>query len=226
MPSIRFFRHGWAAASVAFAIHAGAAAPAIPLQQAPTPNCTIDLYGDSILHGAYVRKQDGKEAFGRWQRHPSAEIKTQRPGYVVNDMTVSGQSLAMMFAAYKPDPAARIVVLGNGIAEGWYGGDLDHNLRTLVQSVRANGGIPVITGFARQVPNHYMTAKKLAGRDRAEADARAVAESMNVAFVDLGAAGPVEIVDDVHPSEACSLRLTARLIETLDRITPECSDWS
>ena len=197
--------------------------PAWAKAQKKKNHCSLDLYGDSILHGAYVHKEGDREQAGRWTRFPAAEIKTQRPAYTIHDRTLSGQSLAAMTADFKVSDMSRIVVLGNGIAEGWYGGDVRNTLANLVQVIRKSGGTPIITGYARQLPNRYMTPKKLAGRDRADNDAREVAELMRVAFVDFGAAGPIEIVDNVHPSEAYSLRLTERLIKTLDELAPECN---
>ena len=96
-------------------------------------------------------------------------------------------------------------------------------LRGLVEKIREKGSIPIITGYSRQLPNRYMTADKLAGRDRADFEARAIATQMKVQFADLGVAGPVEIVDRVHPTQAYSLRLTMQLIAALDKVAPECS---
>ena len=91
-----------------------------PRLQAPA--CTVALYGDSILHGAYVAIKDGKQIPGRWERFPAAEIKALRPAYTIDDRTVSAQPLSVMSAQFTTDGLARIVVLGSGIAEGWYGG--------------------------------------------------------------------------------------------------------
>jgi hypothetical protein len=183
----------------------------------------VALHGDSILRGAYVALKDGKEVPGRWQRHASAEIKVRRPAYTVHDHTVSGQSLSTMRASFSAENLPRIVVLGSGIAEGWSGGSVSKSLTRLVRTIQAKGSIPIITGYSRQLPNASMDETMLAGRDRADREARMVAEGMKVQFADFGAAGPIEIVDDVHPTEAYSLRLTEQLIAALDRVAPECA---
>ena len=187
------------------------------------PGCTIALYGDSKLHGPYVAVKNGREVPGRWERFPAAEIKAQRPAYTIVDRTVSAQPLSVMNAGFSTEGLPRIVVLGSGIAEGWYGGPIAAPLRDLVEKIRAKGSIPIITGYSRQLPNRYMSASKLAGRDRADLEARTLAAQMKVQFADFGAAGPVEIVDRVHPTQAYSLRLTQQLLIALDKVAPECS---
>jgi hypothetical protein len=73
------------------------------------------------------------------------------------------------------------------------------------------------------MPNAFMTADRLAGRDHADAQARQVAQRLDVEFSDFGGAGPVDIIDDVHPTQAYSLELTRRLVDSLDRVAPECA---
>jgi len=127
-----------------------------------------------------------------------------------------------MSAKFKSDKtAARIVVLGNGIAEAWSGESVAPTLQELVNSIRRRGRIPIITGYSRQLPNGFMTPDKLTGRDRGDGEAREVSSSLGVVFADFGAAGPIEIADDVHPTQAYSLRLTDQLIDALDK-APEC----
>lgn len=187
------------------------------------PDCSLVLYGDSILHGAYVEVDAGGPRAQRWVNFPAAEIAARRPAYAIDDRTVSGQSLSKMSAKFKSDKtAARIVVLGNGIAEAWSGESVAATLQELVNSIRQRGGIPIITGYSRQLPNSFMTPDKLAGRDRGDGEAREVSSSLGVVFADFGAAGPIEIADDVHPTQAYSLRLTDQLIDALDKAAPEC----
>ncbi|MBO9515288.1 MAG: SGNH/GDSL hydrolase family protein [Variovorax sp.] len=194
---------------------AAASRPAQPI------DCSVVLYGDSIMHGGYV---DGTET-KRHARHLSAELKAQRPAWTVDDRTVSGQSLAKMSKIfYKETRSARVVVLGSGIAEAWSGGDVKAQLAQLVHDVRDEGRVPILTGYARQVPNGFMTPERLAGRDRADADVAALADELDVTFADFGAAGPVEIIDDVHPTQAYSLRITEQLIRALDKAAPECNN--
>ena len=178
------------------------------------------IYGDSILHGAYA---DGDRAM-RHPRHPAAELRARRPGWRIEDRSVPGESLAQLAERFRNDPRdARVVIIGSGIAEGWAGESVLVHLPWMVQTVRYEGRIPLLTGFSRQLPNDFMTPEMLAGRDHADAEARQLASELEVEFADFGAAGPVALADEVHPSAAYSLRLTDRLVAALDRVAPECS---
>jgi hypothetical protein len=194
--------------------------------QAPFPpteaagDCSLVLYGDSILNGTYVLAEHAM----RHPRNPVAELKAQRPAWQIDDRTQPGQSLAKLAKGFANDPrSSRVVVIGSGIAEGWSGGSVMSNLPWMLDAVRYEGRTPVLTGYARQVPNSFITPDKMAGRDHVDTEAKALARESDVEFADLGAAGPVEIVDDVHPTQTYSLRLTGQLIEALDRVAPECS---
>lgn len=50
--------------------------------------CSITMYGDSILHGDY----------GMWrhERFPAAEIRTQRPKWLVDDRSIGGQPMGSL----------------------------------------------------------------------------------------------------------------------------------
>lgn len=183
-------------------------------------DCSVVLYGDSILHGAYVG--DGQTR--RHRRNPAAELKARRPAWRIDDRTQPGQSLEMLAKTFHSDQrASRVVVLGSGIAEGWSGGSVLSDLPRMIETVRREGRTPVLTGYSRQLPNAFMTADKLEGRDRVDAEVKALALETRIEFADFGAARPAEMADEVHPTEQYSLRLSAKLIEALDRVAPECS---
>jgi len=200
---------------------AGVAPPAFTaLPSTQAPDCSVVLYGDSILNGAYV----DHDRFMRHPRNPAAELKARRPAWRIDDRTQPGQSLAKLAQGFRTDPrAARVVVIGSGIAEGWAGETVLHNLPWMVHTVRYEGRIPVLTGYARQLPNAFMTPDKMAGRDLVDDEVDQLAEDMKVEFADIGEAGPVALSDDVHPTSEYSLRLTDRLVAALDRVAPECS---
>lgn len=202
----------WPDAALSFA--------AAPAAKDKAPDCSLVMYGDSILHGAYVDHQH----FMRHPRYPAAELKARRPAWHIEDRTQSGQSLAKLAKTFRTDPrSARVVVIGSGIAEGWAGETVLRNLPWMVQTVRYEGRIPVLTGYARQTPNAFMTPDKLVGRDHVDDEVDALAGKMAVAFADFGEAAPVALSDDVHPNAEYSLRLTDRLVAALDRVAPECS---
>jgi hypothetical protein len=160
----------------------------------------------------------------RHPRNPAAELKAQRPAWRIDDRTQPGQSLETLAKVFLKDPrASRVVVIESGIAEGWSGRSVMSNLPWMLEAVRYEGRTPVLTGYARQVPNSFITPDKMVGRDRVDAEAQDLARNRGVEFADFGAAGPVEIADSVHPTQAYSLRLTGKLVEALDRVAPECS---
>ncbi|MGO4392460.1 hypothetical protein AB4Z46_14030 [Variovorax sp. M-6] len=202
---------------------AGGAQPSLTGAPAPSgaaPDCSVVLYGDSILNGAYA--DHGR--FRRHARNPAAELKARRPAWRIDDRTTPGQSLATLAKTFRTDArAARVVVIGSGIAEGWAGETVMRNLPWMVQTVRYEGRIPVLTGYSRQLPNAFMTPDKMAGRDRVDDEVDDLADDLNVAFADIGAAAPVALYDDVHPTAEYSLRLSDKLIATLDQVAPECS---
>ncbi|MDM0074551.1 SGNH/GDSL hydrolase family protein [Variovorax sp. J2P1-59] len=198
----------------------GVVAAARPMPDKTSADCSVVFYGDSILNGSYVKE----ELSMRHARHPAAELKAQRPAWRIDDRTVPGQSLAKVAKGFHGDPRdARVVVIESGIAEGWSGGTVLTHLPWMIEAVRFEGKIPVLTGYSRQTPNAFMTPDKLAGRDRIDDEAKRLARDMDVEFADFGSAGPAELIDDVHPTQEYSLRLTAKLIEALDRVAPECS---
>jgi hypothetical protein len=190
------------------------------MSEATAADCSLVLYGDSILNGSYVLAD-------RPMRHPRnhvAELKAQRPARRIDDRTQPGQSLAKLAKVFANDPrSARVVVIGSGIAEGWSGDSVMSNLPWMLETVRYEGRTPLLTGYSRQVPNSFITPDEMAGRDHVDAEAKSLAMESGVEFADFGAAGPAEIVDDVHPTQTYSLRLTGKLIEALDRVAPECS---
>ncbi|MDM0013900.1 SGNH/GDSL hydrolase family protein [Variovorax sp. J22P168] len=195
-------------------------AAAISSQPAEARDCSLVLYGDSILNGAYVEQ----DRFRRHARNPAAEIEARRPAWTVDDRTQPGQSLAKLARTFRNDARnARVVVIGSGIAEGWAGETVLRNLPWMVYTVRGEGRIPVLTGYSRQLPSAFMSPEKLAGRDRVDHEVEELAGDMKVEFADIGAAAPVSLADEVHPTADYSLRLTDRLVAALDRVAPECS---
>lgn len=202
---------------------AGGAPPSLTGATEPpgaAPDCSLVLYGDSILNGAYV----DHDRFTRHARNPATELKARRPAWRIDDRTKPGQSLATLAKTFRTDArAARVVVIGSGIAEGWAGETVLSNLPWMVQTVRYEGRIPVLTGYSRQLPNAFMTPDKLAGRDRVDDEVDDLAEDLDVEFADIGEAAPVALSDEVHPTAEYSRRLTDKLVAALDRVAPECS---
>src|SRR5688500_18972712 len=60
-----------------------------PVPKETAVDCSLVLYGDSILNGSYVAADQPM----RHPRNPAAELKAQRPAWRIDDRTQPGQSL-------------------------------------------------------------------------------------------------------------------------------------
>lgn len=125
-------------------------------------DCSVALWGDSILHGAY----DGAH---RLAEPPAAILLRMRPRYAIEDNSVPGDS------AYAREPQfgrlglrARIVVLQYGINDATHRYGYASSLRAMVEHVKAQGRTPLITGLSR-------VTEGIAGRDEYDAIARRIA---------------------------------------------------
>ncbi len=179
------------------------------------PDCSVALYGDSILWGAH-------NGLNRWPDPPGMMLRRLRPRYGVTDRTMPGASAyaeAMKFTNIHL--ASRIVVLQYGMNDAGKGYPYEAALRAMVLHVKAQRRTAVITGISNVVGG-------MALRDEYDTTARRVAEETAVEFADWSQVDfdPADMADPVHPGEAYSARLTQRLAETLDRVAPECRGGS
>lgn len=181
-------------------------------QQKLQPDCSVTLWGDSILNGAHNITQ-------RLADPPALILRRLRPRYAVEDNSVPGDS------AYAREPQflrlsfrARIVVLHYGINDAGNGYAYERALRTMVAHARSQGRSVVITGLSHVVGG-------MAARDRYDAIARRVASDTGSTFADWGAVrfDPADMADSVHPGAPYAERLTAQLALALDRVAPECA---
>lgn len=158
-------------------------------------------------------------------------LQRLRPGLqVVADHAVPGTQLLALSATFANDKrTARIVVIENGVIDAWLGVPLDRvvdALQTMVARVRAEGRVPVLTGFSRQALGGTMTAQSMLLRDWYDTAVRSAAADANVTFADWGAVqfgGAGDLMDFVHPAKPYSDRLVEQLAAALDRAVPECA---
>lgn len=176
------------------------------------PDCSVALWGDSILHGAH-------NGAHRLAEPPAAILQRLRPLYVVEDNSVPGDS------AYARQPQferltlqARIVVLQYGINDAGHRYPYEPSFRAMVAHVKAEGRTPLITGLSRVIGG-------MAGRDENDAIARRIAADTGSVFADWGEVrfDPADMADGVHPGPRYAERLTAQLAKALDRVAPECA---
>ncbi|WP_213956360.1 SGNH/GDSL hydrolase family protein [Variovorax sp. dw_954] len=192
--------------------------PTVPAQPAPAASveaCTVDLYGDSIMAGNGTPET------------PAVVLHALRPGLKVVDHAVAGTSLAMLANTFATSPrTGRFVVIENGVIDSWTSTppeDFRDALRGMLLHVRAEGRVPVLTGYSFQVPG-TLTPMSVLRRDQFNAVAKALAGELGVPFADWGAArfdGADDLMDTVHPARAYSDRLVERLALALDTVM-EC----
>lgn len=185
------------------------AAPAAPA--APTgPDCSVTLYGDSILYG-YTSK-------GRIGEPPAVAIKRLRPAYRVVDRSDPGDYVLRRLPTFLSDTIdTRVVVIEHGMNDAGNGFDYAEPLRSMLQRVKALGRVAVVTGISQVVAG-------VPERATYDSTARRVAGEEGATFADWGAVrfDASDMADDIHPAQAYSARLVEQLVAALDKTAPEC----
>jgi lysophospholipase L1-like esterase len=182
---------------------------------AAAPDCTVALWGDSILHGGF-----GASLTNRIEEPPAAALKRIRPAWKIADYSTPGDSAHKRLPTFVLQPMpARVVVLQYGINDAGNGYRYEPALRGMVDYVQAAGKTSIVTGLSQ------VKADRLPLRDGYDAAARRVAQEEGVLFADWGAArfDTADMVDDIHPRQPYSTRLVERLVLALDQVAPECA---
>ncbi|KLN57610.1 SGNH/GDSL hydrolase family protein [Variovorax paradoxus] len=201
--------------------------PTVPTQATPAlpASGTVTLYGDSIIRGEYLDRaaMSPTDVNARLVEPIAATLERLRPGLQVDDRSRSGQTLVALASGFASDPRASVVVvIENGVIDAWQGRrltDFVATLGVLVEQVQAEGRVPVLTGFARQVAGPFISQDMLLRRDLHDRAVRGLAQQMGVVFADLGAArfdGAADLLDGVHPAKPYSDRLAERIALALD----------
>jgi lysophospholipase L1-like esterase len=179
------------------------------------PDCTVALWGDSILYGGF-----GASLTNRIQEPPAAALKRIRPAWKIADHSTPGDSAHKRLPTFVMQPMpARVVVLQYGINDAGNGYQYEPALRGMVDYVQAAGKTSIVTGLSQ------VKADRMPQRDGYDATARRVAREEGVLFADWGAArfDTADMVDDIHPRQPYSTRLVERLVLALDQVAPECA---
>lgn len=179
---------------------------------APPPPCTVQLEGDSILHG-------GTSASERIPEPPAQVLQRLRPAYAILDRSANGMSAFLRMPFFIGETIdARIVVIEFGVNDAGLSSPYEASMRVLIEHARAQGATVVLTGLPRQ-------RSPLRNRDAYDAIARRLAAEYGLAFADWGAVrfDASEMYDEVHPLQPYSTRLVEQLARTLDRVAPECA---
>lgn len=189
---------------------ASAAAPKPP----DAADCSVTLYGDSILYGTY-----GTTPTNRLAEPPAAAIKRLRPGYTVVDRSSPGDFVNLRLPTFRRDVIdTRLVVIEHGMNDAGNRFDYAEPLRSMIRGVKALGKTPIVTGLSRPRSGEVST------RDAYDKIARSVAAEERVIFADWGAVAmtDADLQDALHPGQDYSHRLTEQLVSALDRAAPEC----
>ncbi|WP_057607283.1 SGNH/GDSL hydrolase family protein, partial [Variovorax paradoxus] len=188
-----------------------AAAAAPPAATAAASHCSVVLYGDSILHGGYGGNL-------RLAEPPAAALKRLRPRYTVDDRSANGETATARAAGFANEKrAARFVVIAHGLNDAALSLPVEAPLRSMIATAVREGRVVIVTGLSRQrIP--------VPGRDQYDAAIRKVALETGAGFADWGAEEfrAAEMADILHPAGAYSQRLSMRIVQTLDRLAPDC----
>lgn len=187
------------------------AAPTVAAPAIIQADCSVLLWGDSILRGDTLA--------GLLSETPSAALKRMRPAYTVLDQTKSGDYVTLRLGEFlNASITSRFVVIGDGVNDAGHDLEYEQPLRSMVQRVKSQGHTPVITGLSR-------VAKGVPNRDAYDAIAKRVASEEAALFADWGtvAYDAADMADDVHPGQPYSTRLAERLVAKLDSVAPECA---
>lgn len=177
-----------------------------------SPVCSVDLYGDSIMHGGY-------RGYLRLAEPPAATLKRLRPRYSVQDFSLNGETAAHRAATFESERRdGRFVVIAHGINDTMQQLPLTASLRSMIKIARREGREPILTGLSRQpVP--------IPGRVSANQSIRRLAFDLHVPFADWDVVrfAPDEMEDPLHPAKQYSDRLVRSIVAVLDRLAPECA---
>jgi len=171
------------------------------------------LYGDSIMRGSYSSDVSIQ---------PTALLQAAIPGSTWFDGTMPGRRLLDLIPLISPVSffKTKYTVIEHGVIDSWQGFDVIENYRKVIARIRAEGSIPIITGFSHQVVCATITPEHLQGRDRQNAALQNLAKELNVPFANLDMVpfyGADELLDGVHPKREYSDRLVAQIAETVKK---------
>ena len=182
--------------------------------------CTVEIYGDSIMVSNWTAET------------PAKTLQRIRPNLmIVADHSVAGMplgTLATFFSALSR--TGHYVIIENGVIDAWDGRNINtvmYEYQDIVQRVRNEGRIPVLTGFSHQAPGGILNHVSLQLRDFYDSVIQSIATNTGVPFADWGSVpfyGAWDLIDFVHPNKNYSDRLIGRLAMTLDPLTTNCTD--
>lgn len=195
--------------------------PATLRKPAEDPSlCTVEIYGDSIM------------ASNSTAVTPAMRLQQVRPNLlIVADHSVGGMRLGDLAPVFPYQTrSAHYVIIENGVIDAWQGRNINSvivDYYDMIQRVRNEGRVPVLTGFSHQARGGPLSNVSLQLRDFYDSVIQAIAMNTGVPFADWGSVpfyGAWDLVDFVHPNRDYSDRLIGRLAMMLDIFTTNCTD--
>ena len=193
-------------------------APLAPLSALPDQAFTgarrgVIAYGDSIGAGNGTAET------------PMMVLQRIRPAYRIVDRCVASTRLDTLAAKFDSEDltGGDVVVIENGVIDAWFESPIGaflSNIDAIVERIRIEGRIPVITGFSHQVVGNMLTKDAIARRDFYNMALKLECANSHVIFADWGSApfgGTEELLDTVHPAKEYSNRLVERLASAIDQ---------
>lgn len=177
----------------------------------PAPPLTIELNGDSLLHGYGVEVT------------PVQRMQAARPSWVLDDRTVNGLLMETAIQTFPGEPhVAKVIVIALGANDSFsmvpassYRAHLDQ----AVAVIRSAGAVPVFTGLAR-MPADRFPAEWIANWEALNAVMHEIAQREGIAHAgwDADYRGEEDLQPDfVHRSQPASDRFAELLIAAIER---------
>jgi hypothetical protein len=174
---------------------------ASPVAPVAAGDCSIGLYGDSILVNSNALVP----------RPIPTLLAADRNHWDVHDHAVAG-STATGNAGSFPSPQERFVVIEWGLNDFLDGyPDVTAPYAQMVALTQGAGKTPVLTGIVNTQPNDWPIAFEVSN----------FAATHKLAYADWPSVSG-QSVDGVHPDEAMSQALAAKLENVIDSLAPEC----
>lgn len=163
------------------------------------------------MHGGYKGNL-------RLDEPPAATLKRLRPRYTVQDYSLNGETATLRARTFEGERrAGRFVVIEHGINDTMQNQPLEASLRTMIETLRREGRVAILTGLSRQPVS-------IPGRASANRAIRRLSDELRVPFADWDGVryAPDEMADVLHPAKPYSDRLVQSIVDVLDRLAPEC----
>lgn len=199
--------------------------------------CTVEINADSILSGEGLAER------------PALTLARMRPEWKIDDRAVGGLFLAALWAGYaEPYASAPPAVFPRGPQKPFnqvsrsshvvvieVGGndalalpelaDFERDLRAIVNTIQAEGRVPVLTGVVQIAPGGFFGPAEHGHSLALNAVTRLVADHMGLvhAGFDVEPFDAADTFDGIHRRPLAAARLLDRLAQAVEKAAPQCT---